>query len=328
MKKINNKTLLIIFGILVLLAVIVIIYDRHKGERSFRSELFSIDSAKVTAVTVFPKGKTDGALRLVKKGKGWEIECNKKTYPADTTVMERLLGTLLQARAERVAGTDRSSWKDLEITDSLSTRVIVEQDKETVADFRLGKISFTRENRPQGYGSNQNISLKTHIRLTGDDRVYVVDGFFPGMFSDQPSMYRNRTVCRFDKSLLTRLIFTYPGDSSFILTREGSRWLLNSRPTDSMKVESYLNNTGNLINSEFADENAIPITFPYSLKIEGNSMKPIEVAGAVEISSKQYFVKSDYNPAAVFGSANKGLFTKVFPGKSKFEVTKEKKTKK
>lgn len=35
-RKINNKALLILFGILAILAVTVFIYDRKKGDRTFR----------------------------------------------------------------------------------------------------------------------------------------------------------------------------------------------------------------------------------------------------------------------------------------------------
>ena len=324
MKTIKNRTLLILFLLLGAIAAFIFLYDRNKGERSFKSELFTVDSAKVTLITIYPKKKINTPLTIVKTGKSWEIKADNKTYPPDTSVIQRILGALGKAVPERVAGTGQSSWKSFEITDSAATHVIVEQAGNKVADFRIGKISFSQDNSRPAYGRNQNISIKSHIRVTGDDRVYVVDGFLSMMFGDQPSMYRNRGVINVDKSRLTRLTFVYPGDSSFMLVKNGAHWLLNDQPVDSAKTENYLNSIRSAMNSEFAEDGTWPVTFPYSLKIEGNDMTAIEVQGAVNPEPKKYFVKSSFNPSAVFGSASPGLFNQVFPGKDKFFQTVEK----
>ena len=80
-RKINNKLLLAIFTTLTILAVIVYIYDQKKGERTFKSELCSVDSAAVTSITIYPKGKGTDFLKLSKEGKGWVVLSQKKRYP-------------------------------------------------------------------------------------------------------------------------------------------------------------------------------------------------------------------------------------------------------
>ncbi len=327
MKTIKNKTLLILFMILAIIAVIMFFYDRNKGERSFKSELFTVDSSKVTSIIIYPKGKTNIPLQLAKTGKNWEIKTNNKTYPADSLVIQRIVSALCHVKPERVAGTGKANWKDLGITDSLGIHVVVEQSSKTIADMWIGKISITQDNNRGNYGRNQNMIIKSHVRVVGDDRVYVVDGFLSMMFGDQPSMYRNRTVFRFDKNLAARLTFMYPGDSSFMLVKNGTHWLLNDQPVDSAKTANYLNSITNTMNSEFADDGTQPFVFPYSLKIDGNDMTAIEVHGAISPDPKKYFVKSTFNPSAVFGSSNPNLFNQVFPGKDKFFETKKKITK-
>jgi hypothetical protein len=327
MKTIKNRTLLILFLILAVIAVIMFFYDRNKGERSFKSELFTVDSSKVSEITIYPKGKMNNPLRLVKTGKTWEIKSEKNTYPADTLVIQRIIGALCKVVPERVAGSDKSSWKELGITDSLGTHVVVGQANSTIADLWIGKISISQGNNRSGYGRNQNIIIKSHVRVAGDDRVYVVDGFLSMMFGDQPSMYRNRSVFRFDKNSITRLTFVYPGDSSFMLVKNGAHWLRNDQPVDSAKTENYLNSISNTVNSEFAEEGTQPFVFPYSLKIEGNDMPAISVQGAINPEPKKYFVKSTSNPSAIFGSSGPGLFIQVFPTKNRFFATPEKVTK-
>jgi hypothetical protein len=322
MKKINNKLLLIAFLVLAVIAVIMFVIDKNKGERSFKDELFKVDSARVTAITIYPKGKKSETINLVKTGKNWDIKLSDRSYPADTATIQRILQALGRVKAERVAATGSSGWKDLEITDSASTRVVVSQGKDVSADFRLGKISFARNNTAD-YGRNQNTEVKSHIRVTGDERVYVVDGFLSMMFSDRPAMYRNRMVFRFNKADLTKITFIYPGDSSFQFEKSAGHWLINNLPSDSAKVENWLNSVSNCTSSDFVDEKSQPLTFPYTCRIEGNNMKTIEVKGACDAASKSYFINSAFNPSATFGGPNSYLFTKVFPAKSRFIVKKE-----
>ena len=327
MKKINNKILLIIFSALALLVLVIYFYDRNRGERTFKRELFSVDSSRVTAICIYPKGQQDSLLKLVRKGKAWEIQYRNKTYPADTTVIRQIISALVGVKPERVAATDQSSYKDFEITDSASVRVTIKEGSDVTADFRVGKISFSQGNAMQGYGRNRNMSVKSHIRVDGDEKVYVVDGFLSMMFSDQPALYRNRLVCRFDKNLPVKMTFTYPGDSSFIMEKQGTRWLLNGQPADSIKTETFLGSLANVTNGEFAGDNP-PSIYPYVLKIEGNSMPDIEVYGAMDVSSKEYFVKSALNAEAVFASSTRSLFNQFFPEKARFMVSKAKPGKK
>jgi len=322
-RKINNKTLLIIFAILAIVAVIVYFYDQKKGERTFKDELFKVDSSAVTSITIYPKGKGNEFLKLNKTGNSWEIQVQKKKYPADSSVIQSILQALAHITPERVAGTDRTSWKEYEITDSLSTHVVVEQGNEVTADFRTGKVSFSQNRNRQNYG-NYGMDVKSHIRVAGDDRVYVVDGFLSMMFADDPSRYRNRMVVKLDKKNLTKLSFIYPGDSSFMLLKEGSRWFLNDQPADSALTEQWLNSFAFLTNGDFADEETQPFTFPFNLRIEGNNMNVIDVKGAKDTTAKKYFVKSTFNPSAVFGGPSAILFNQVFPGKNKFEGSQKK----
>ncbi|MEI7663648.1 MAG: DUF4340 domain-containing protein [Bacteroidota bacterium] len=317
-RKITNKTLLILFAVLATMAVIMIVYDNHRGERTFKKELFSVDSAAVSSITIYPKGKGKDPLKLSKTSSGWEVLSQKKHFPADSSIIRNILQSLSHITPERVSGTDKSSWKSFEITDSAGTRVVVEQGTRVVADFRTGKISFSQDRNSQNYGGNRGMSVKSHIRVEGDERVYVVDGFLSMMFSDNPSQYRNRLVFKFDKNLVTKLTFVYPGDSSFVLAKNGTKWTINDQPADSAATTSYLGSIANTMGSEFADEGAIFPVYRYSLKIEGNNLRPIEVNGAMDEGSKKYYVRSNANLTAIFGSSTPSLFNQIFAAKKRF----------
>jgi hypothetical protein len=316
-RKFSNKSLLIIFAILAILAIIVFVHDSKKGERTFKSELFTVDSAAVTSITVYPKGNGNDILKLAKAGKEWDIISKNKKYPADSLIIRNLLRTLAHITPERVAGTDKTSWKQFEISDSSSFRVVVEQGGNITADFRVGKVSFSQDKSSQNFRGNRNMEVKSHIRVAGDDRVYVVDGFLSMMFTNNPSQYRNKTVLRLDKRQLSRLTFIYPGDSSFVLARKGNKWYVNDIQADSAGTEKYLNSIENATGTEFADESVIFPNFGYTLKIEGNNMSAAEVKGAFDPGSKKYYIQSNINPSALFSWSNASLFSQIFTAKAK-----------
>jgi len=321
MKNIKNSTLLIIFGILALIVLLFFFYDHKKGERSFRSDLFTIDSARVSKLTIYPKDRNKQILILSGSGKEWKITRGNKSWPADTGMLRHIITSLLNAKPERVAG-DKSSWKEFQLTDSASVRVVVEQGKDIVADFRVGKISFSQDSR--GNFGRQGVSVKSHIRVAGDDKVYVVDGFLSMIFRDEASAYRNKLISRFDRNQVNRLTFNYPGDSSFVLQKQDNLWTVNGKPADSARSMSYLNSLANLFNSEFAEDGEIPVTYSHNLKIEGTTIPSIEIQGLADEGAKRFFVKSNMNTSAVFGGANPALFRQVFLGKGKFEKVPQK----
>ena len=315
-RTISNKFLLILFAILAIVVAIVFLHDSKKGERTFKSELFTIDSSAVTSITIYPKGQANDIIKLGKAGKEWEVISKNKHYPADSSFIKNILHVLAHITPERVAGTDKSSWKEFDMTDEASSRVVVEQGQNVAADFRVGKISFSQGQRSQNSRGNQNMEVKSHIRVAGDDRVYIVDGFLSMMFGANPGQYRNRMICRFQKDQVIKMTFVYPGDSSFVLSRKENKWVINDQPADSAETEKYLNSVENTIGNEFADENGLFPNYQYTLKIEGNNMTPIEINGAMDPAAKKYYIKSNVNPSSVFGSSTPNLFNQVFPGKS------------
>ena len=325
MKKIKNSTLLILFIVLLVAVAAVFLYDRNKGDRTFKSQLFTIDSIRVSSISIYPKGSSD-AMILSGSGNNWTIRFKDQSFPADTQSIRQILSAVIHAIPERVATTDLSGWKEFEITDSATTRVVIKEGDETTADFRLGKLSFSQINQGQGYGRGQNIIVKSHIRIAGDEKVYVVDGFLSMMFSDQSARYRNKLVSRFDRTFPVRFSFTYPGDSSFQLVKTGARWMIGDKPADSARVESFISSLSQSSNMEMADDNrTVPGIFPFQLSIEGNNMSSIRIEGAIDLASGRHYVKSSMNRESIFASANESLFRQFFKGKGYFFPSPEKK---
>ncbi|HPS63190.1 MAG TPA: hypothetical protein PLK82_09010, partial [Bacteroidales bacterium] len=90
------------------------------------------------------------------------------------------------------------------------------------------------------------------------------------------------------------------------------------KPADSARTAIYLNALLSLNDNEFADDGDVPVTFPYLLKVEGNGMQTITLTGAIDPIRKMYYLRSELNPAATFGSATRRVFDLVFAPKSRF----------
>ncbi len=318
MKKIDNKVLLLIFLVLAIAVGIFYYVDQTGGDRSFRNDLIDIDSAGISAITVYPRGGTSSAYQLSRTGKEWKVVIRGREFPADSNAIRNTISTLLQVRPARVAGKGSESWKQFDLTDSLSVRVVVEEDGREAADFRIGKLTFAQTPAAPGTGRNQNFSPLSHIRVAGDDRVYVAEGYIAMLFSDNPAMFRNRTLLRLPKESISLLTFTYPGDSSFVLSKSGNSWTTSGRPADSAKVESFLATLANLSGHEFADDITPPAFYPFRLAIEGEGLTTVRLSGFFMEEPKNYLVESSLQPGVLFGSANPGLFYRVFPSPQYF----------
>ena len=62
----NNKTLGIVFGILLIIVAVIFISQSGKNERTFREVLVDIDTSAVTEVLIYPKSKNPNEVKLFK----------------------------------------------------------------------------------------------------------------------------------------------------------------------------------------------------------------------------------------------------------------------
>ncbi len=314
-KKLNTKTLIVLFVVLLLIVVVTMFVDNKTGERNFKSELFSIDSAKVTAINIEMRDKKAGTVKLSKSGDDWRVESNGKSFSADADAIGNLIKMVSGLKSARIAATEKSKWADFQLTDTACTKLKIMQNNETVANLAVGKFSF-QQNQSNPY-QKQGGTILTYVRIDGDDKVYEVDGYLSMMLGRGTDNFRNRSINKANKDFYQKLVFTYPSDSSFTVIKDKNRWTVNGQPADSVEMLSYLSTLGNLTGSEFADDMAVTPNAAYTLKIEGNMPKPIEIKAAVADSIKKYIITSSANPEAKFSNGNGDLFKRIFVNKGK-----------
>lgn len=319
-KFLNVKTLLILLAVLVIAYVIVKLTEGE--DRTFKSEMVSLDSARVTKIIITPKlGETAKEVTFTRTGTEWKLESDGKSYISDPASVKNVLSELMRMKSERVAAVDKSKWKEFEVSDSTATRIKIYDGKKEMADLYVGKFSYAQ---PQGqqqnpYQQQNKGKISTYVRPAGDDEVYVVEGFIKMSIQPNVNAYRNKNLFVSNKDDLNKLTFSYPEGESFILSKDENHWLLNGIPTDSALTVKYLNKLARVTSSNFIDE-VVPLTTAptHTLKIEGNNFSPVEIKAFPADTVNKFVITSSLVPDAKYSGAKAGLFERVFIKKEDF----------
>jgi len=317
-RKVKFKTLIIVFIVLLVIVVIVEIVDYRKGDRTFRSDLVNIDTSKVSSVFLYPKAENYNEIKIFRSHGGWKIENMGKTFNADENVVYNMLDELIRLKPERVAAADKSKWEDFEVTDSTGVRIKVVEKNSIVADIIIGKFSYQQPQNP--YQQRQG-KMTSYVRLVNETKVYAVDGFLNMIFNRDVNTFRNKNLIESNKNNWTKLTFSYPADSSFVLIRQNDKWMSSGLLADSAQTDSYLYSIARLNSSDFVDEtnSIILINELFSLMIEGNNLPaPIEIKAFSADTLNKYIITSSENSGSNFSGAKRDLFNKIFVPQSHF----------
>jgi hypothetical protein len=305
-RKLNTKTLLVIFVTLLAIVVVMQLFKSKQSDRNFDSQLFTIDTAKVSTIVITPKG-TNEEFRLVRSGNQWSLQWKGKSYLADRSITSGMLAEVLATNAERIAGTEKSEWAQFQLSDSSATKVRIEEGTKTVADFRIGKFSFQQPN-----------SMTTYIRLADDEKVYAVNGFMAMSFNRNPDDLRDKTLVDVNSRDITNVSFSYPADSSFTLIHDKNNWKVNNEPVDSARTAEFINTLSHLTSYNLANDAVLQGKQVFTVSIEGKNFKPIQIKAFEADTTVKYIVTSTSNPGTRFSAKGGELMSKVFVGKRNF----------
>jgi hypothetical protein len=306
--KVSNKSLLIVFGVLIIIAAIYMIIESNRGERTFKSDIVNIDTAKVTAISIFPRATNHKEVRLYKEGdKNWKVKLNdNQTATVPENKIKSLLNMLVQVKPERLAAQDKSKWAEFKV-DTGGTRVQVFEGKDNTLDLIVGKFAF-----------QQPRQMNTYVRLNGENDVYETQGFLDMAFNQKPDYFRNNEIVNDNDADWKKLTFTYP-DNSFELVKNDKNWTVNGTKTDSAKTANYLRTLSHLTGSSFVDnppESDLQKA-EFTLTIESTSKGAITVTAYGDTSGA--IVTSTQNEGTYFNAKSGGLLQKIFVSEKHLE---------
>lgn len=292
-RKINNKSLSLIFLGLLVVAAILFFANSGKEERSFRSKLVDIDSSAVTKIIVYSKATGYKPVSIFKKNSKWRVELpDGKSAPVVEEKIGFALQDLMKIKPQRLAARGTDKWKEFQVgKDSSGTRVQVYQGNDKTLDIILGRFNYQQQTR----------QMSTFVRLYDDTDIYEVDGFLAFTFNQPAVSFRDGRIVYGGNLKWSELKFEYPGDSSFTLIKKDNKWFVNNSETDSAKTATYLRTLGSLTKTKFADDAIInnPEQPTYKLTIMNNETSiPIEVKAFVD--DNNYIIVSSQNPETKF----------------------------
>jgi hypothetical protein len=311
LKKISNTQLIYILLLLCAFALVRYLYNKKKGENTFQTAIIpKIDTNKVTDMLIYTTQKKGEPLHFTKSGKNWLITQSGYTTLAEDRSEKYAIEQIQQISPDRLATNDPAQWKDFNVVDTMGSRLILLNHKDTIIDIIVGKFGFDRE-------AKQGIS---YMRLHGQKEVYGVSGFLAMNITQEGDSWRNRKTIYNNPAELNRVMFTYPGDSSFAVQKDSTgRWhFVDGGKCDSIGSVATITgitqqNYGTFV-YKFDTNSAKPV---YTLQVEGNGLNPVIIKAYVADTANKYVITSTMNPGAYFSGKGE-MFSKLFPGKKSF----------
>jgi hypothetical protein len=313
--KFNNKYLLIVLVVLGALLLFLKFYKSPKMEKTLRTNIVQVDTAKVTRVVIYPSSPAGDRYIFNRSASGWSISNGTVEARTGRNTIPNLLNEIVQIKPIRLESRMKETWSDYNLTDSAATRIEVFEGEKQKLDLYIGKFTYQQTNDP--YSGRGGVKGTSYVRLASEDDVYAVDGFLTFTFNQPFSSWRNQTFVKLRKSDVTRLTFSYPADSSFVISQENNRWMLGNQLADSAKVDSYLGSISNKTASSFDDSFEAVGNPLYRLTIEGNNMEPVTVNAFVK-DGNELIMNSVQNPEAWFTTDRNGLFKDIYKGMEYF----------
>lgn len=312
-KRFDNKILLIILAGLLAILLFTVLIKMPRERSTLRGNLIEFDTASVAEIIITPKSPSEKPFRFKKENGKWTISRDDIVSVPMQGAVRNILSELSGIKPQTLAAVGESRWKEYELTDSLATRVkIVSEKGKKSNELMIGKFSYRQVNNPYGggYGGN-NIEGTTYVRLSGEEEIYAVDGFLAFTFSGGFNDWRDKTFIKCNKEDITKITFTLPADSSYILEKRDSLWFADDRETDSSKTDDYLSSVSNIDGKEFGDGYK-PVSSPvYQMVIEGNNLLNITVK-CFPAEGDRYILNSSLNPDVYYTSSRDGIFEQLF----------------
>lgn len=318
-KRFDNKKLVLILAGLLILLLLTVIVKMPRERSTLKGNLIDIDTASVAEITITPKSASEGPFQFIRENNNWTIRREDIVAVPMKGAVQNILSEITAVKPHSLAAVGEKAWKEYELTDSLATRVKIANKKgKEMAELMIGKFTYRQVGNPYGgYGGN-NIEGTTYVRLAGEDKVYAVDGFLAFSFSGGFNDWRDKSFVKCNKDDITKVTFTMPADSSFVLMKKDTIWYAGNQKADSAKTANYLGSLSMIDGQEFRD-GFNPGSYPvYQMMIEGNNLLSITVKCFRGGDDNEYILNSSTNPDIYFSSKRDGIFDELFKPLSYF----------
>lgn len=228
-----QRALLIILVIQVLV-IAVVYWPRGQVANAGDSLFGSLSTDKIVSMVVDEKDKNH--VELYKEGTEWQLKIQDGGYPVSADKIKPVLEKVLTIQTNRLVTRTATSQKQLQVAkDDFVRRVQL-----TTADSKLYTLYL---------GSSPGVKA-THVRLEGQDEVYLTDRLTAYDVGAEASSWINTTYLSIPIDQITRVsvknangIFEFEKDTDNKWTMKG---LTNTETLDSGKLDSTLTRLSSL----------------------------------------------------------------------------------
>ncbi len=319
-KRFNNKRLLFILAVLALILIITFLADRPGANGTLKDSLADFDTSYVSKIIIHPRSGKGGQFEIYRQGKVWMVRQGDIVSRSVDGEVRNMMGEVLGIKPRSLASVSKSEAKQYDLTDSLATRVeFLDKRGKVLSDIMFGKLSYKQTGNSQysGYGGN-NLHVTSYVRLYNDKNIYAVDGFLSFTFNGSFDDWRDKTILKANINDITKITFTYPADSSFILFKDGNAWKAAGKLADSAKTAGYLNSLAMVNGRQIADNYKTSSPPLYRMELEGNNGLNIKIDCYAGSKPDEYIIHSEMNPDMYFSAGWKNLPGRLLVSSSYF----------
>lgn len=309
MKKLNNTWLIAALAVLVGAFVVSRFFRAPALESNLPPQLVKLDTAALTELRIQPASGGD-EIKLVREGVNWKVTQGSKSAFADPSTVNAALASLSALKPLRMVSRKKDKWNDFQVGDG-GTRIAVFEDNRQEGDLHIGKTNFV-QNQQGGFGG-----AYTYVRAGDDDEVYAVDGFLESTFNRPYADWRNKNFLRVSRDAVSKITFSYPADSSFVLEKKDSVWTVNGQPAAGAQVDTYLGHLAYKNLNTFADDFQPAGSAPVVIKVEARG-GPLETIEGWPLPDGQWALRSTLQPV-IFSSEGSTAFQDLLRGQRFFK---------
>mgnify|MGYP000457006752 CR=1 FL=1 len=317
-KRFDSKKLFYIFAALLIILFITFLTKIPREKSTLKKAIVSFDTSAVERIRIKPRFQDGGEFGFFRENGEWKIKQGNIVSRPREGAVANILNDLITIKPSALVAVSEEKWKDYYVDDSLGIRIIAENRKgKKLADVVIGRFSYKPVNNPYGGYGGGSVDGTSYIRQYDDKAVYSVNGFLTFSFSGGFDDWRDKTLIHAASNEITKISFTFPADSSYVLEKKDKTWYIGETPADSAKTSDYLGDLIYANGEKFADGFKPDLQPLYKIVIEGNNLLSITVKCWKE-NDGSFILNSSLNPDSYFESKADGVISHILKPASHF----------
>jgi len=313
----NIYLLLVLLGLSAIWYVTVYVIDVKRTE-TITDTFPKIDPYQIVGIKIYAAADDFKETYIYLKGNHWRVLSGTVDAPLQPDRIEIVIEELIKLNATRVAAISANQWTDLEISDSLATRMVLFNKDGVFLDFLIGKFQYkTPEIKPLDPKVKMDTKGITYVRKYGEERVYSAENFFGPTFNQKAEIWRNQYLLRLNVDALQKMVFVDSRGMGYEVEIKDYQMYIDGKIIPIQNAAEYVGLIRSLKFSIFAD-GFTPTSEPALIAIyEVEGMEPVFVK-AFEDEMGRTIIHSSQNPESYFYDHDGSLTDQIFKTKEEF----------